>query len=559
MSQDQKFIQVRDLKIAFPPQIQSTDNDWKSVVKGIDFSIFEGEILGMVGESGSGKSISASFLIGLTPKIAQVNFSYFSLSGNEFENLDNLLPFQKQIRGKEIGIIFQEPMSSLNPILTCGQQLEEAILIGTDISAQAAEEKALSLFEKVQLEKSHLNRYPHQLSGGQLQRVMIAIAICNDPKLLIADEPTTALDAIVKNDILILLKQLNKELGLAILFISHDLPSVAQIADRILVMRNGQILERGETNIVLESPQHPYTKGLLACLPTFKTNLKRLPTLADFESEKSNDSSPLFLEKEPSSGSILKIDSLSVSYSKGTWFSFRKKSELQAVKNLSFEVFQGETLGIVGESGSGKSTLGKAILNLVNSKSGSVAYKSQNLTQLTDSQWFEFRKDLQIIFQNPMDSLNPSQSIGAAIEEAITVFEPKKSKSERNERVVQLLENVGLIESDSTKFPHEFSGGQRQRICIARALAVKPKILICDECVSSLDVSVQATILNLLKDLQEQFGLTLLFISHDLAVVKFMADRILVMKNGEMVEMNESRQLFEEPKTEYVRRLLRTP
>lgn len=573
MSDKIELLKVRNLTIQFP-----FEGNWKTVVNNIDFSIKKGEILGLVGESGSGKTMTALFLLGLVNKKAKIEFNTFQFNDKSLtvKKLNELENFQKSLRGKSIGMIFQEPMSALNPTMTCGSQLTEAILQHFKIDKKEAEKQAKHHLKKVNLPEEYFDRYPHQLSGGQQQRIVIAIAICSKPQLLLADEPTTALDATVRKEILALLKNLSISEDLSILFISHDLPAVASIADRILVMRNGKIVERGLTDDILKNPTHEYTRGLLECIPTLDFEGDRLPVLSSSllplkERLSENNLNPSIgfsdidenaaPSKVFSSGigaeSLLKIQNLSVTYQNQTWLSFAKKSETRAVIDLNFEVFEGETLGIVGESGSGKSSLGKAIINLVDSKSksGDILYKNQNLSQLTDNQWFEFRKDIQIIFQNPLNSLNPRQPIGLGLTEVLSVFY-KKNEIEKENQVIELLKSVGLSENDFYKYPHEFSGGQRQRISIARALAVEPKILICDECVSSLDVSVQADILNLLKDLQEKFGLTMLFISHDLGVIKFMSERILVMNQGKLVQLETSGELFKNPKTEYVRELI---
>ena len=525
MESEKYLVEVKDLNIRF-----STENGVQTACKNISFCIQKGEVLGLVGESGSGKTLTGLSLIGLLPKSAIIESKSYQFLDKELINNDlkNHSSSFSKLRGKEISIIFQEPMASLNPLITCGNQLIEALKVS---NSESAKTKAIELFETVQLPKESFEKYPHQLSGGQLQRVMIAIAISQNPKLLIADEPTTSLDATIRESILNLLLELKDKVGFSILFISHDLGAVSYISDRVLVMKNGEIVERGITKKTLNSPKHEYTKMLLANYPTLsKSNQNKV------------------IESKP----ILSIENLSISYKNQQWLSFQKATETKAVKNLNLEVLKGEILGIVGESGSGKSSLGKSIIRLVEAQGGTVIFKNNILSELTDDQFLEYRKEIQIIFQNPMDSLNPRQPIGKGIEEVLLNFK----KENASQKAVELLEKVGLSESDFFKYPHEFSGGQRQRICIARALAVNPSILICDECVSALDVSIQQQILDLLKSLQEELQLTILFISHDLAVVKMISDRILVMKDGEIVQLGNSNEIFENPNSNYVKELI---
>jgi len=525
MEPERQLVEVKDLNIRF-----STENGVKTVCDNISFSLEKGEILGLVGESGSGKTMTGLALCGLLPKTALIECVAFNFDAKELINsgLENYNSLISDLRGSEIAIIFQEPMASLNPLITCGNQLIEAVSFSKN---ENIIEKAKSLFEKVQLPSETFDKYPHQLSGGQLQRVMIAIAISQNPKLLIADEPTTSLDATIRKGILNLLLELKKEIGFSILFISHDLGAVSYVSDRVLVMNQGEIVERGSTKQILTNPKEEYTKMLLA----------NYPTLSKSKNQKSVESEI-----------ILSIENLNISYQNQQWLSIQKSTETRAVKNLDLNVFKGEILGIVGESGSGKSSLGKSIIRLVEAQNGTVTFKNNKISELSDNQFFEYRKEIQIIFQNPLDSLNPRQPIGRGIEE---VFENFKNQNSQ-EKAIELLQKVGLSEDDYFKYPHEFSGGQRQRICIARALAVNPSILICDECVSALDVSIQQQILDLLKSLQKEFQLTILFISHDLAVVKMISDRIMVMKDGEIVQIGTANEIFEKPKTDYVRELI---
>lgn len=461
-------------------------------------------------------------------------------------------------------MIFQEPMSSLNPSVKCGRQVVEVIRQHTDLSQDQAEEEVLKLFEEVELPRPRelYKAYPHQISGGQRQRVMIAMAIACKPELIIADEPTTALDVTVQKVILDLLKKLQKKYNSSILFISHDLGVISDIADKVLVMYQGKIVEQGKTKSVIENPQHPYTQGLLACRPPLSGKPRRLPTLDTFlPDDKSGRKS------EPHSGRamdsaldnseiLLQVSGLTTAFPTRRNLFGKTKEELTAVNDVSFNLFKGETLGLVGESGCGKTSLGRTILQLIKSRQGNIFYKGNKVNQLSGRQLRECRKDLQIIFQDPFSSLNPSLSIGYAIMEPMIAHGLYASNKERKHKVYQLLERVALNSDHFNRYPHQFSGGQRQRIGIARALAVEPEMIICDESVSALDVSVQAQILNLLNELKEDFGLTYLFISHDLAVVRYMSDRIMVMQNGRIVEKGESDQVFSNPEEEYTQRLM---
>ena len=498
--------------------------------KNLSFKIRKGEILGVVGESGSGKTMTGLTLLGLLPSSALVNCNRLSFESKSLINSD--LEYSEflfeNLRGKSIGLIFQEPMSSLNPLMTCGNQILE-ILVHEEESLKI--NRAKELLKSVKLPEIAFDKYPHQLSGGQLQRVMIAIAIAQNPKLLIADEPTTALDATIRKEILDLLLELKDKFGFSILFISHDLGAVSYISDRILVMQNGEILERGNTKKILSSPTHIYTKNLIGNHPTLSGTFN-----------KSNLKNEVLLE----------VKNLSILYKNQSWFSLKKSSETKAVDQVSFDVFQGEVLGIVGESGSGKSSVGRAIVNLVKSSNGEIIFNNQNIEESIDNQRNTLENKIQIIFQNPMNSLNPRQPIGLGLEE---IFQQNKENNYK-EKSIELLQKVGLLDSDYYKYPHEFSGGQKQRICIAKALAMNPEILICDECVSALDVSIQKQILDLLKLLQKELNLTMLFISHDLAVVKMISDRIMVMKDGKVVQIGVASEIFEKPKTEYVKALI---
>jgi len=547
------LLNVQDLHIQFALPEQTIE-----AVKDVTFNIQKGEVVGVVGESGSGKSVTALSILQLLAKTAKVEGQIWHTKENPKTNLLQISSKAIQkYRGNIIGMIFQEPMSSLNPLFRCGEQIVEALQTHQKVDQTTAKQVTLDWFEKVQLTDLEriFNAYPHQLSGGQQQRVMIAMAMCCEPDLLIADEPTTALDVQVQKAILKLLKTLQEEQQMSILFISHDLGVVAELADKVVVVREGKVVEAGEVKQIFEQPRHPYTKGLLACRPPLDRKLYRLPTIQDFEEGKvvnleAVDSQSV--EKGVLKENIWIVNQLS------TWFPNEKnifgyaKSYVKAVDEVSFEIQKGETLALVGESGSGKTTLGRSILRLVEPQSGELNFKGQNLMKLSTKELRKLRQQIQIIFQNPYASLNPRKPIGYAIIEPMKVPGIPYNK----EKGIELLEKVGLQADHFTRYPHEFSGGQRQRICIARALALNPKFIVCDECVSALDVSVQAQILNLLKDLQEEFNLSYLFITHDLSVVRFIADRILVMKLGKIVERGQTNEIFENPQEVYTRKLL---
>lgn len=554
-------------------------------VDNISFSLHKGETIGIVGESGSGKSVTALSVMNLlksTPALLNSGNIYFK--SKDFGNVDILkLSDQKlrSIRGNEIAMIFQEPMSSLNPVFTCGSQVDEALHVHQDMSAADAKFKTLELFNEVNLAKPEkiYNSYPHEISGGQKQRVMIAMAMSCNPSILIADEPTTALDVTSQAGILRLMEGLRENHDTSLIFISHDLGVIAEVADRIIVMYEGKIVEEGNVFQIFNHPQHPYTKGLLACRPRLDFKLRRLPTVNDFMSnaEDQNNALPhkyksigeaLLLNAELKSetiqkrldviqgGPILTVNNLTTSFPIKKGLFGKAKEELTAVDDVSFEIYPGETVGLVGESGCGKTTLGRSIIRLINPNSGQVIFDGHSINDMKNEPMRQLRKKMQIIFQDPYSSLNPKQTVGKAITEPLKIHKVIKGKEERKLRVFELLEKVGLSPAHYNRFPHEFSGGQRQRICIARALATNPQFIICDESVSALDVSVQAQILNLLNDLKKEFKFTYLFISHDLSVIKFMADRIFVMKSGKLVEMGYPDALFERPKEEYTRNLI---
>lgn len=559
------LLQVKDLSISF-----LQDGNRIDAVKHVNFEIFKGETIGLVGESGSGKTVTAMSIM----KLLSPNAQY--LSGQilwQGEDKDFMLMSESEIRpfrGAEVSIIFQEPMSALNPVLTCGYQLGEALLAHSKCKKGEIQSIAESWFSKVGLQDPTriYQSYPHQLSGGQLQRVLIAIALCCHPKLVIADEPTTALDVSIQKLILDLLKKLKNEMNLTLLFISHDLGVVKSICDRVIVMQNGKIVEQNSSAQIFSNPQQPYTQGLINCRPPLNFKLKRLPTVQDFLDGKTKefwyDQTKLIhsvdqdrhLEDLHNQVPLLKVDQLSTRFIKSRTWLGKPKTWFEAVKKAHFEIYPGEVLGLVGESGSGKSSLGKSILGLLETYEGSVKYKEKNLLNLSPSDWRPLRKDLQIIFQDPYSALNPRKKIGSAIIEPMQVHQIHNDSKTRKEKAIEILEIVGLKADHYERYPHQFSGGQKQRICIARALTLSPKFIVCDESVSALDVSIQAQILNLFQDLKERFKLSYLFISHDFSVVNFMADRILVMKDGLIIEEGKSYEVINQPKTAYTQKLI---
>ena len=578
------LLQIRNLKVSF-----SRDGKWTEAVHGIDLDVFAGRTLGLVGESGSGKSVSSLAVMRLlNEKNSLITADSIQIEGEEIKDFDE--GQMADVRGKRISMIFQEPMTSLNPVYKCGYQVSEMILQhegrtalrhpstgsgvaqGPPIGKKAAKERVISLFKQVMLPRPEAiyNSYPHELSGGQKQRVMIAMAIACNPKLLIADEPTTALDVTVQLEILKLLRKLQTGTGMGMIFITHDLGVVAEIADDVAVMHNGEILERGTVQQILNNPQHPYTQGLLACRPPMDVRLKRLPIVKEFldgqwqggkeqilhDLQITDVERKAHLEQLYSKTPLLKVENLK------TWYPLRKGvfsrvyGHVKAVDDVNLEVYEGETLGLVGESGCGKTTLGRSILRLAEPTGGKVWFDGIEVTALKGQALRDFRKQAQIVFQDPYSSLNPRITIGEAIAEPMRVHGIEKDTNKLRDAVCDLLEQVGLQAEHYNRYPHEFSGGQRQRICIARALAVNPRLVICDESVSALDVSVQAQVLNLLNRLKEERNLTYIFISHDLSVVRFMSDRVLVMYNGKPVEMNDADMLFEHPQNDYTKKLI---
>ncbi|GFD91383.1 MULTISPECIES: ABC transporter ATP-binding protein [Tenacibaculum] len=546
------MLQVKDLEISFKNSLP--------IVQQVSFSLQKNKILGIVGESGSGKSISSLAILGLLPKTA-------SIRGEILFNKQSLLGFNEQdfqkIRGNQIAMIFQEPMSSLNPTLTCGVQVAEMLQQHTQLSNQEIKEEVISLFSKVKLPRPETiyDSYPHQISGGQKQRVMIAMAIACKPQLLIADEPTTALDVTVQKEIILLLKELQQEFEMGIIFISHDLALVSEIADSVVVMHKGKIVEKGSANHVFLHPKESYTKALINSKPNTEKRLKTLPTVNDFINETinstvyTNEERTAFHQTIYNKPPLLEIIDLHKDFiSNASWFS--KPTVVKAVNDVSFKIYKGETLGLVGESGCGKTTLSRTILQLEKATSGSILYNGKDITKLSRKDFKKLRKEIQIIFQDPFSSLNPRITVGDAILEPMKVHNILNSNKERKEYVCNLLEKVGLEATHFNRYPHEFSGGQRQRIGIARAIALQPKLIICDESVSALDVSVQAQVLNLLNQLKTEFNFTYIFISHDLSVVKYMADQLVVMNKGRIEEIADADEIYQHPKTKYTQTLI---
>jgi peptide/nickel transport system ATP-binding protein len=555
------------------------DKVWKQILKNLSFTLNKGETLGIVGESGSGKSVTALSIMGL---ILRENVK--TLSGNIFwkddaneQTLDLLTLTEKQrqkIRGKKIAMIFQEPMTSLNPVLRCGEQIVEAIRLHRQVSKKEAYRQVIDLLKEVKLPRPEqlFLAYPHELSGGQKQRIMIAMAICCRPDILIADEPTTALDVTVQKGILELLKNLQRKYNMSIIFITHDLGVVAEIANRMIVLFKGEIVEEGKVQSIFKNPQHPYTQGLLACRPPLNERLSHLPTIEDFlqnNREQNLDKETFIAQWKLSQEDrfyyhqqlyaekpLLELKNLSKIYAVRKKKLFEKQKYVYALQDVSLAVYEGETLGLVGESGCGKTTLGRSMIRLIEPSSGKIFYKGKSLTKLSSSEMRKQRKDLQIILQDPYSSLNQHLTIGNALLEPMKVHGLYHNDRERKSRAIALLERVGLNESHFYRYPHEFSGGQRQRISIARALTLNPRFIICDESVSALDVSVQAQVLNLLNELKKEYRLTYIFISHDLSVVKFMSDRMAVMQNGYIVELDDADVIYTHPRTDYTKTLI---
>jgi len=546
------LLRIKNLEISFSNE---------TVVKNFSLELQSSKILGIVGESGSGKSISVLSILGILPKNARMKCDAMT-----FDKIDlkSLTPKDlRKLRGSQISMIFQEPMSSLNPSMTCGKQVEEILTNHNICKGKKAKDKVISLFEKVKLNdpKTAFNKYPHQISGGQKQRVMIAMAIACKPKLLIADEPTTALDVSVQKEILELIKELQEENEMGVIFISHDLSLVKNIADQIIVMYRGEVVEYGTAEQIFMNPKETYTKALLAARPQAGKRLKRLPTIEDYAKNNIKYNEEGLLERKRrheglyNSTPVMEIKNLVKQFEIKSPY-FKSKAFFKAIDDVSFNVYKGEKLGIVGESGCGKTTLGLLITNLLKADEGEILYKNENLITLKPKQLKKVKKDIQIIFQDPFSSLNPRMRIGEAIAEPMIVHNIEKNSAMRKTKVEQLLMSVGLSADHYGRYPHEFSGGQRQRIGIARCLALNPKIIICDESVSALDISVQAQVLNLLEELKNKFDLTYLFISHDLSVVRQFSDRVLVMRNGKVIEEGEADELYSNPQKNYTQKLI---
>lgn len=553
------MIEVKNLSIDF-----KTDEGIVHAVKNVSFSIPKGKTVGLVGESGSGKSVTSLAIMRLIP-----NPPGKIVSGEILLDGRNLLTLpegeMRQIRGNKISMIFQEPMTSLNPVFTVGNQICETLTLHQGLSNKQALDRAIELLDQVGIPnpKERVHAYPHKLSGGQRQRVMIAMAIACNPDLLVADEPTTALDVTIQKQILELLANLQSKHGMSMLFITHDLGVIADIADEVAVMYRGDIVEKGATKQIFQSPQHPYTKGLLACRPTLTNTRDRLPVISDFmtaEGKEKSESTPA--PSQPAAKShangktLLEIKSLEKHFPVEKGWLGGVKRWMKAVDGVSLTVKKGQTLGLVGESGCGKTTLGRTILRLIEPSAGSIIYDGSDITNISAEEMRLFRKRMQIIFQDPYASLNPRMTVASIIMEPMVINSMGENKTHRLEMALDLLKRVGLNEKMINRYPHEFSGGQRQRICIARALAVKPEFIVCDESVSALDVSIQAQILNLLLDLQDQLDLTYVFISHDLGVVKFISDDVAVMYDGKIVEKNTAEGIYENPTHDYTKKLL---
>ena len=570
--------EIEELETVF-----STDEGIVKAVDKVSFSLEKGRTVGVVGESGSGKSVTSLSLMRLIPnppgRIIGGRLKYHSRTKGLVDLTQVPENEMREFRGNEIAMIFQEPMTSLNPVFTCGNQVMEALILHQKMSKADARARTLELFKEVELPRPEkiIDSYPHQISGGQKQRVMIAMAMSCNPQILIADEPTTALDVTVQATILDLMRKLRDRHDMGIIFITHDLGVIAEIADDVVVMYKGKIVEQGSVWEIFSNPQHPYTKGLLACRPPLDHRLKLLPTITDFMDESKEGEmievkksvhdaiKDLIITPEETTqrhDQLYKLKPILNVHNLKTYFPIREGlfskvvDHVKAVDDVSFDVYPGETLGLVGESGCGKTTLGRTILRLIEPTAGRIVFHDKDITDISGDELRDIRRRIQIIFQDPYSSLNPRITIGSAILEPMQVHGLHQDEETRRQKVQELLERVNLDPAHYNRYPHEFSGGQRQRICIARALAVQPEFVICDESVSALDVSVQAQVLNLLNELRDEFGLTYIFISHDLSVVKFMSDRMVVMNEGKIEEMGDADQVYQHPQTDYTKRLI---
>lgn len=558
---DEVILEIKDLEVEF-----RTDDGMVRAVNKISFNLPKGKTVGLVGESGSGKSVTSLSVMRLIPnppgKIVggQINFK-----GKDLVKLSEAE--MRKVRGNKVSMIFQEPMTSLNPVFTVGEQIAETLMLHEGLTKSQAMEKSITLLDQVGIPDpaKRVTAYPHEMSGGQRQRVMIAMAIACNPEVLIADEPTTALDVTIQKQILDLLADLQKKYGMSILFITHDLGVIGDIADEVVVMYRGNIVEKGSRNQVFDNPQHPYTKGLMACRPTLERNPRRLPTVSDFMTEdgqaKEYDLSTLIKEKEPrpitaDNPVILEIKNLKKYFPLEKSFFGTVTSHVKAVDDVSLQVRKGRTLGLVGESGCGKTTLGRTLLRLTEPTAGEIFYRGNDITHLGKDELRALRRKMQIIFQDPYASLNPRMTVGSTLKEPMIIHNLGKNNRVREDMAAALIEKVGLSADMLNRYPHEFSGGQRQRISIARALAVEPEFIVCDESVSALDVSIQAQVINLLMDLQEDMDLTYIFISHDLSVVKYISDEVVVMNKGKVVETADALTIYKNPKDPYTKKLL---
>lgn len=549
------LLAVEGLEISF-----RSDRKWTRVVHGVSFDVHAGETVALVGESGSGKSVTAMSILGLLPAATTRLTGSIQLEGLELTTLDKQR--LRDMRGRDVSMVFQEPMTSLNPVMTCGAQITESLIIHKGLSEKAAYAEALRLLDRVRIPdaKGRFNTYPHSLSGGMRQRIMIAIALACSPKLLIADEPTTALDVTIQAQILDLIRELQAEEGMAVLFITHDMGVVAEISDRTIVMNRGDLVEKGSTEQIFAAPREPYTRALLSAVPRLgamegKSEPVRFPEI-DRETGLPVEASDAPIKGSRTRKALLEVKGLTTRFDLSKGFFGRVSGRVHAVENVSFDIGERETLSLVGESGCGKSTTGRSVLRMITPQAGKISLDGVDIMALDERALRDHRRHMQMIFQDPFSSLNPRRNVGDSIAEPLLVNRIANS-SEAKDRVAALMERVGLDPSSVERYPHEFSGGQRQRICIARALALEPKLIVADEAVSALDVSVKAQVINLMLDLQDSLGISFLFISHDMAVVERISHRVAVMYLGEIVEIGSREAVFNNPMHSYTQRLLR--